>query len=115
MRRLVVLASLLLASVSMDGHAQPSPGQSPSSEQAKALAQTMMQASVSAILAAMGPMTEAVIESQLKLAANPETAERLAAFKRNLFEALIKKGFTAQEALQIVIATSPPSASPDAS
>jgi len=111
MRGQVVVVSLLLVCASMDGRAQQSSSvQQPASDPSK-LAQTMMQASMSAMVSAIGPMAEAVIETELTLGAKPETAERLAAFKRNLFEALIKKGFTAKEALQIVIATSPPSVS----
>lgn len=73
-----------------------------------------MQATMNAMTAAMGPMTEAVIEAQLNSAAKPDTAERIAAFKRNLYDALMKRGFKAQEALQIVLVTPPPSASPSA-
>lgn len=111
MRGQVLLASLLLASFSMQCHAQQSSSGQQSSYEPSKLAQTMMQASMSAMVSAVGPMAEAVVETELALGAKPETAERVAAFKRNLFEALIKKGFTAKEALQIVIATSPPSVS----
>lgn len=80
----------------------------------KQVMQATMEATLGAMTAAMGPMTEAVIEAQLNSAARPETAERLAAFKKNLYDALLKKGFKPQEALQIVLVTSPPSASPSA-
>lgn len=76
--------------------------------------QQIMQATMGAMVSVMGPMTDAVIEAQLANAAKPETAERIATFKRNLFEALMKKDFTPQQALQIVVATSPPSATPSA-
>jgi hypothetical protein len=52
---------------------------------------------------------EAVIDAQLRLAERPETAARVAAFKRNLYEALLKKGFTGDQAMQITIATPLPS------
>ena len=74
----------------------------------------VMQATMGAMVPVMGPMTEAVIEAQLNSAAKPETAERIAAFKRNLYEALLKKGFNGQDAMHIVIATPLPSASPAA-
>ncbi len=48
---------------------------------------------------------ETQIAAQLKVAERPETAERVASFKKNLFDALRKKGFTAEQSLQIVIAT----------
>lgn len=51
---------------------------------------------------------ETQIAAQLKVAERPETAERVASFKKNLFDALRKKGFTAEQSLQIVIATPVP-------
>ena len=56
------------------------------------------------------PMTEATIDAQLVMAEKPDTAERVASFKKNLFDALVKKGFKTDEALQIVISTGIPSA-----
>jgi len=53
-----------------------------------------------------------MIEAQLKFAALPDTADRIATFKKNLYESLLKKGFTASQALQIVVATNAPSATP---
>ncbi len=87
---------------------QPAAQQPPSPEQMRQI----MQATMGAMVSVMGPMTEAVIDAQLNLAARPETATRIATFKRNLFDALVKQGFKEDQALQIVIATSPPSASP---
>ncbi len=106
---------LLVATLALAGSpvfAQANPPQPPSPEQMRQMMQTTMQATMGAMTAAMGPMTEAVLDAQLAVAARPETAERIATFKRNLYEALLKKGFKDQEALQIVLATSPPNASP---
>jgi hypothetical protein len=54
----------------------------------------------------MGPMyetmTRAMIEGTLKAFTQPENIERLAVFSRRYYEALIKQGFTKDEALQIV-------------
>ena len=105
---LVVLTSVSLAST--NAIAQQAQTQPPTPEQMK----LVMQATMGAMVSVMGPMTEAVIEAQLNSAAKPETAERIAAFKRNLYEALLKKGFNGQDAMHIVIATSLPSASPAA-
>jgi len=88
--------------------AQPSQAQQPSPEQVR---QTM-QNTMGAMVSVMGPMTDAVLEAQLITAAKPETAERIAAFKKNLYDALLKKGFNGVDAMQIVIATPAPSASP---
>ncbi len=38
----------------------------------------------------------------LDLLAKPETAARVAAFKRNLFDALVKEGFSPEEAIQVM-------------
>ena len=102
--------SLAVAIITTSSFAQqaPSAQQPPSPEQMKQL----MQATMGAMVSVMGPMTEAVIEAQLNEAAKPETATRLAAFKRNLFQALLKQGFTEPQALQITISTPAPSATP---
>jgi len=44
----------------------------------------------------------------LRVMARPENADRLATFTRNYYDALIRKGFTREQALQIVIATGMP-------
>jgi hypothetical protein len=74
--------------------------------------QQMMDATMGAMVPIMVRMTEGMLEAQLKVAERPETAARIAAFKKNLFEALKNSGFSAEQALQIVIATSIPAASP---
>ncbi len=64
---------------------------------------------LSSVLDNMGPLAskvaEAEIQATLRLAAKPETAKSLAAFKRNLYDALVQDGFSKDEALQIVLAT----------
>ena len=56
----------------------------------------------------MGPMMEAMMEGMLRVMARPENADRLATFTKNYYDALIRKGFTKEQALQIVIATGMP-------
>jgi len=56
----------------------------------------------------MGQMMEAMMEGMLKVMEKPENAERLATFTRNYYDALIRKGFTKEQALQIVIASGMP-------
>ena len=56
----------------------------------------------------MGQMMEAMMEGMLRVLSKPENAERLAAFTRNYYDALVRKGFTKDEALQIVIAAGMP-------
>jgi len=54
----------------------------------------------------MGPMYEsmgqAMIEGTIKALEKPETVERLARFAKRYYDALIKQGFSKEEALQIV-------------
>lgn len=86
---------------------QPAP-QPPNPEQMKQI----MQATMGAMVAVLGPMTDAVIEAQLSAAVKPETATRIALFKKNLYDALLKQGFESYEAMHIVVTTPLPSASP---
>lgn len=45
------------------------------------------------------------IQAALELIARPETANRIAAYKRHLFVALMGQGFSADESLKIVLAS----------
>jgi hypothetical protein len=74
--------------------------------------QGIMDATMGAMVPMMGRMAEVMIEAQLRSATLPDTAERIAVFKKNLYDALIKKGFSKSDALQIVMTTGIPSASP---
>jgi hypothetical protein len=74
--------------------------------------QKIMDSALGAMGPVMGRMAEAMIEAQLKIAEKPETADSIATFKKNLYDALVKKGFKPGDALQIVLATGLPSASP---
>lgn len=67
-----------------------------------------MTDSTGAMTIMMGRMVEVQVEAQLKVAERPETAERIATFKKNLFDALRRKGFTAEQSLQILNSTSLP-------
>ncbi len=86
--------------------AQAQQPQKPTPEQL----QSMMDASVVSMLPTMARIDEVHMETQLKLAERPETAERIATFKKNLFDALRKKGFTAEQSLQILNSTALPAA-----
>lgn len=55
----------------------------------------------------MGSMMEQMMAGVIDLMARPETAGKLAAFTWNYYEALVKKGFTKEEALRIVSSRSP--------
>ena len=107
-RKLAALAAAALLTLPVHAQQEPAQKPAPNPEQMR----QMMQATMGAMIPVMGQMTEAVIEAQLSAAAKPETAERIATFKKNLYDSLLKKGFTPEQSLQIVLATAPPSASP---
>jgi D-ribose pyranose/furanose isomerase RbsD len=67
-----------------------------------------MDASMASMMDNMARMTEAMTVAQLNIAAKPETAERIAEFKKNLYDALLRKGFTQDQAIAIVSATALP-------
>lgn len=103
----VAAAATLFSSAAF---AQQSQQISPSPDQMKQLLQRPMGTMVSV----MGPMTSAIIEAQLAIAVKPETAARIAAFKSNLYQALLQRGFNNEDAIQIVITTPLPGTSPAA-
>ena len=70
-----------------------------------------MESSSNAMVPSAARTADAVLDAELKFAERPDTALRVASFKRNLYEALLKKGFTAEQAMQIVLHTPLPSSS----
>jgi hypothetical protein len=70
------------------------------------------QAQVDAQMAMMAPMMSQMMQSMmhgmLLQLAKPETAQNLATFTKNYFDALVAKGFTRDEALRIVVAVGMP-------
>jgi len=58
-----------------------------------------------------GPDGWATLEGTLAALAKPENAERLADFTKNYYDALVRRGFTKDQALQIVTAVGIPHAS----
>ena len=59
----------------------------------------------------MGKMTEATIEAQLVAAERPETARRIAIFKKNLYDALLQQRFSKERVFSIVLSPLLPSGS----
>ncbi len=57
----------------------------------------------------MRQMVEVMLDATLTILAQKESAEKLASFKKNLYDALLAQGFTKEQAMQIVIATALPS------
>lgn len=68
--------------------------------------------SVRRMMTQMGPMFGNVMsnmyEGLVNTLARPDVADRLAAFTRNYYEALVRRGFTQEEALRIVAAVGIP-------
>jgi hypothetical protein len=74
--------------------------------------QKLMQAAMEPMVPLMAKMTDAMLEAMLQKSVDPSTAARLARFKRNLYDALLKEGFTKDEAFAMVQNTGLPAAAP---
>lgn len=109
MHRPAILFCTLSAACGLTLAQAPAPSK-PSPEEM----QKMMDSSMVSMLPMLARMTEVQLEAQLKVAERPDTAEKVASFKKNLFDALRRKGFTAEQSLQITTATPLPSAAPAA-
>ena len=68
----------------------------------------MVSARAEARAAFRAQMAALSLEGTLAALAKPENAERLADFTKNYYDALIKRGFTKEQALQIVMAVGIP-------
>ena len=97
----LVLAALMLCAA---------PGQAQEEPQWEAEADSLDWAadSTAYFMDLMGPtfgvMMEQMMDALIEVLERPETAERLATFARNYYDALIGKGFTEEQALRLVIA-----------
>ena len=95
-----ILIALALGLLSCTVGAQDS-SRKPSPDEMKQL----MESSMGVMAPMMGKVTEVSIEAQLIAAAKPETASRIAQFKKNLYDALVRQGFSEERALTIVVNT----------
>ena len=93
--RSILLVTAVLAVLPSAVHAQAQPARRDS-------AQAQVQAMQDMMGPMMGQMMQSMMEGTLQVLAKPETAERLATFTRNYYDALVRKGFTKVEALEIV-------------
>ena len=75
-------------------------------QEAAAMMGPMMQ-QMAPMMAQMAALT---LEGTLAALAKPENAERLADFTKNYYDALVRHGFTKEQALQIVMAVGIPHA-----
>lgn len=72
--------------------------------------QQVMQQAMETMGPMMGKMAGSMMEGMLLVMKKPETAESLATFSRNYYDALRKKGFSEEAALRMVTAIGLPAA-----
>jgi hypothetical protein len=108
----VLVAGGVLASASVAGAQQAAAG--PTQERAQQVSPGPTQDQTVQQMEMMGPamakMTEGMYTGMLRALARPESAEQLATFMKNYRDALVAKGFTREEANQIVKGTGIPGA-----
>ena len=71
--------------------------------------QVMIQQQMSAMTPMFGQMMRVMMTATFDVLSQPESAEKLASFTRNYYDALIKKGFSKDEALKIAMSVGMPS------
>lgn len=80
----------------------------PTHRQEQADSTAMTADSTAMFMEMMGPtfgmMMEQMVDGLMRALERPATAERLATFTRNYYDALIAKGFSEEQALRLVIA-----------
>ena len=74
--------------------------------------QQMMEATLGSMIPYMAKLVEAMIQSQLRVLARPESAAQMATYVRNFYNELVKQGFTEAQALQIASSLAVPNAAP---
>ena len=106
MKTLLICILVIVLGFIAVGNTQEKPPQ-PSPEAMR----QQMEAAFGAMAPMMGKMTEAMIEAQLLIISKPESAEKMATYVKNFYEALMKQGFSKDEAFKIVTSVHIPSAS----
>ncbi len=99
----MALSLLLAVAFASPASAQPSQMTPEQTEQ-------MMQRQMEMMGPMFGQMMRVMMQAQFEVLSQPETAEKLAAYTRNYYEALIEQGFSKQEALEIAMNVGIPSA-----
>lgn len=98
--RTVLVAAVLLAGASAVEAQQPAT-QTRSDSAASAFAK-MMRSMMDEQTARLGAVVAVTTAARAEALAKPETAQNLATFIRNLYDALIAKGFSKDDAMRIV-------------
>lgn len=111
MRKCLAIAIVLLFSAAAIAQMVPVQTTEPGK---KAVASQSPRQEMGDVMEQMGPMMQNMMEgmyaSMFKVLAKPQTASQLAAFTRNYYEELVKKGFTKEEAFKIVVGMGFPAA-----
>ena len=71
--------------------------------------QAMIEQQMNAMTPMFGQMMRVMMTATFDVLSQPESAEKLASFTRNYYDALIKKGFSKDEALKIATSVGMPS------
>ena len=95
----IILIVMVFASVSFAQDNQMSPEEQ----------QMMIQQSMNAMTPMFGEMMKVMMTATFDVLSQPESAEKLATFTKNYYDALIKKGFSQDEALRIAMSIGMPS------
>jgi hypothetical protein len=103
-RRFIAAQSLVWALLVTAGRAQ----QPDTSKAARQQIQEQIGNQMEMMGPMMGRMAEATLAGTLNVLNKPSTAEQLATFTRNYYDALVKKGFTKDDALRIVMSVGIP-------
>ena len=67
------------------------------------LQKQFMEQTMNTMIPFMGQMMKIMMQVHFEVLAEPNTAEKLASYTRNYYDALIKKGFTKEESLSIAM------------
>lgn len=101
-------ASIALAAVLFAVYVPATSAQQPTApakpDSAGAAMETMLRSMMDQQTARMGQLAAVSLTARLAVLAKPEAAQNLATFVRNLYDALVAKGFSKDEALKIVTA-----------
>ena len=71
--------------------------------------QALIQQQMNAMTPMFGEMMRVMMTATFDVLSQPESAEKLASFTKNYYDALIKKGFNQDEALKIAMSIGMPS------
>ena len=101
---LVVTGLLCQCAVPITLRAEEAATEKPAPRPRPSMEETMQQMGP-----AMSSMMEGMMSGTLRFLSRPETADTFATFAKNFYDALIKKGFTEDQAIKIVAAVGIPS------